>query len=90
MSKTKNTKAMLSLKCAACNTKKSRFIKEQEARGLSSQLRIKTFMSKIPLLGDFLFKCVKMKNMINTFFLAGDNFMPQMHMRQPEFSYGGC
>ena len=37
-------------KCAICNNKKSRFIKEQEARGLLSNLGIRRPLSKIPLL----------------------------------------
>ena len=37
-------------KCSACGIKKSRFLKEQEANGLLSNLRIKTPLSKIPLL----------------------------------------
>ena len=35
-----------------CNTKKSRFIKEQKASGLLSQLGIKTHKSKILSLGS--------------------------------------
>ena len=46
---------MLSSKCAACNSKKSRFIKQQEASGLLSKLGIRTALSGIPLLGDILF-----------------------------------
>ena len=45
---------MLLSKCAVCNSKKSRLIKEQEAR-LLSKPRIKTSLSKIPLLGHILF-----------------------------------
>ena len=41
---------MMLSKCAICNNKKSRFIKEQEARGLLSNLGIQTPLSKIPLL----------------------------------------
>ena len=52
---TKNGKSMLSSKCAICASKKSRFIKEQEARGLLSNLGLKSPLSKIPLLGDILF-----------------------------------
>ena len=37
-------------KCSVCGTKKSRFVKEQEAKGLISSLGIKTSLSKIPLL----------------------------------------
>ena len=53
--KTKNRRIMLLSKCAVCNSKKSKFIKEQEASGLLSSLRIKTPLSKIPLVGLFLF-----------------------------------
>ena len=35
--------------------KKSKFIKEQEATGLLSRLRIKTSLNNIPLLGPLLF-----------------------------------
>ena len=37
-------------KCSVCGTKKSRFKKEQDAKGLLSKLGIKTPLSKIPLL----------------------------------------
>ena len=37
-------------KCADCEIKKSRFVKEQEAKGLLSNLGFKTPFSKIPLL----------------------------------------
>ena len=37
-------------KCSVCGIKKSRFVKEQEAKGLLSNLGIKTPLSKIPLL----------------------------------------
>ena len=36
--------------CADCRFKKSRFVREQEAKGLLSNLGIKTPLSKIPLL----------------------------------------
>ena len=39
---------MLLSKCAVCDSKKLKFIKEQEASGLSSILGIKTPLSKIP------------------------------------------
>ena len=42
-------------KCAVCGIKKSRFEKEQEGKDLLSNLRIKTPLNKIPLLGDILF-----------------------------------
>ena len=55
VSKAINGKTMLSSKCAICSAKKSKFIKEQEAKGLLSNLGIKTPLSKIPLLGDTFF-----------------------------------
>ena len=48
--KTKNGKLMLMSKCSICGNKKSRFMKEQEGKGLWSNLGIRTPLSKIPLL----------------------------------------
>ena len=31
-----------------------------------------------------------MNNVINKFLLAGDNFMPEIHLRQPQFAYSAC
>ena len=31
-----------------------------------------------------------MNNVINKFLLAGDKFMPEMHLRQPQFIYSAC
>ena len=45
---------MVLSKCAICDSKKSRFIKNQEAKGLLSNLGIKTPLSKVPILGDIL------------------------------------
>ena len=50
MIKTKNGRLALSSKCVVCGSKKSRFMKEQEAEGLLSNLGIKTPLSKIQLL----------------------------------------
>ena len=50
MVKTKNNRLLMQSKCSVCKTKKSRFVKEQDAKGLLSNLGIKTPLSKIPLL----------------------------------------
>ena len=50
MVKTKSNRLLMQSKCSACGTKKSRFVKEQDAKGLLSNLGIKTPLSKIPLL----------------------------------------
>ena len=46
---------MLLSNCVVCNSKKSKFLKQQEASELLSSLEIKTPLSKIPLVGLFLF-----------------------------------
>ena len=48
--KTKNGRLIMQSKCADCGIKKSSFVKQQEAKGLRSNLRIKTPLSKISLL----------------------------------------
>ena len=55
VSKTSNNRTMILSKCAKCGSKKSRFIKNQEAKGLLSNLGIKTPLSKVPILGNILF-----------------------------------
>ena len=50
MIKTKNGRLLMQSKCTVCGIKKSRLVKEQEAKGLLSNLGIKTPLSKIPLL----------------------------------------
>ena len=54
VSKTTNGKAMSLSTCAICGSKKSKFIKEQEANGLLSNLGLRTSLSKIPVLGNIL------------------------------------
>ena len=54
ISSTSNGKSMILSKCAICSSRKSRFIKNQEANGLLSNLGIKTPLSKVPILGDIL------------------------------------
>ena len=46
---------MLSSNCVVCDGKKSKFIKQQEARRLLSSLGIKTVLSKILLVDPLLF-----------------------------------
>ena len=41
--------------CAICGSKKSRFIKNQEGKGLLSNLGVRAPLSKVPILGDILF-----------------------------------
>ena len=48
--RTKNNRLLMQSKCSDCKNKKSQFVKEQDAKGLLSNLGIKTPLSKIPLL----------------------------------------
>ena len=50
MDRAKNNRLIMQLKCPICGIKMSRFVKEQEPKGLLSNLGIKTPLSKIPLL----------------------------------------
>ena len=63
-----------------CNSKKSKFIKQQE---VSELLNI-----------DFCFNCIKqvntrykMNEIVNKFLIDGDKFMPEMHLREPGITY---
>ena len=53
MVKTKNNRLLMQSKCSVCGTKKSIFVKEQDAKRLLSNLGIKKPLSKIPLLNVF-------------------------------------
>ena len=55
VSGTSNGKAMILSKCSTCGSKKSIFIKNQEAKGLLSNLGVRAPLSKAPILTDILF-----------------------------------
>ena len=54
MVRTKNNRLVMQSKCYVCRIKKSRFVKEQEAKVLLSNIAIKTPLSKITLLNVLL------------------------------------
>ena len=64
--------------------KKSRFIKYQKAKGLLSDVGAGTLLSKAPILRDTLF--YRIKNEWN----SKQVFIPEMHLKQPGFTYGAC
>ena len=37
-----------------------------------------------------MLNCIKMNEIVNKFLLAGDKFMPEMHLKQPGFTYSAC
>ena len=55
VSGTSNGRTMVLSKCAICNSQKSRFIKDHEAKWLVSNLGVKTPLGKVPIFGDVLF-----------------------------------
>ena len=55
ISSSSNATAMILSKCAIFGSKKSRFIKDQAAKGLLSNLSVTASLSKVPILGDILF-----------------------------------
>ena len=71
-------------KCPVSEIKKSRFVKQQEANGLLSNLLIKTLLIKCFVLS------VKMNEIVNDFLLATDKFMREIHLKQPGFTYSAC
>ena len=87
--KTKNNRLIIQSKYNDCRNKKSRFIKEQEAEGLLSNLGIRTPL-KFQSRRYFILRCIKMNEIVNTFLLVGDKFMLEMHLKQPGFTYSAC
>ena len=77
VTKTKNNRKMMLSKCSICKNKKSTFI--SEGSGIFDSLVYNTNRDRI-----------KMSNVINKFLLAGDKFMPEMHLKQSQFVYRAC
>ena len=50
-----NGRTIILSKCAICGSKKSRFIKNQDAKGLLENLGVRTRLGKVPILSDILF-----------------------------------
>ena len=82
---------MLLSNCAVFDSKKSKFIKQQEAGGLLSNLT----GVKVPILNDLpllntLFQKYKMNAIVNKLLLAEDKFISETHLKQPGFTYSAC
>ena len=78
--RTKNGRIMLLPKCGVCDSKKSKFIKEQEASGLLICLGINTSFKKNQLLGPLLSQEYKLNEIVNKLLLARYKFMTEMHL----------
>ena len=55
VSNTSNGRTMILSKFSICGSKRSRFIKNEEAKGLLNNLGSRAPLSKVPILGDILF-----------------------------------
>ena len=85
-------------KCAVCGIRKSRFVKEQELKGLLSNLGIKILLSKIPLLNVLFwmqlywmqFHWVYKKEQNCEQIFAVKWFMPEMYLKQSGVTYSAC
>ena len=73
---------MLLSSSVICDSKKSKFREQHEASRLLSSLEIKTTLSKISQQFNTMHK---MNEIVSKFLLAGDKFMPELHLRQPVF-----
>ena len=58
--------------------------------GLLRNLGIKAPLNNIPFLGGILFQMYRMNQILNKFLLAGKKFMPEMHWKQPSFTFSAC
>ena len=54
VSKTSNGKTMILSKCAICGSNKSKFIREQESKGILTSIGFKTILDKILCIGGYL------------------------------------
>ena len=91
VSNTSKGRARILSRCAIFGSKKLRFVKNQEAKGLLSILGLRKPLSKVPISGNILFQMYKkMNKIVNTFLLAGDKSMPEMYLKQPGFTYSAC
>ena len=73
--KTKIGRLIMQSKCADCEIKKSRFVKDQEAKGLLSSLGLETRLSKMPLFGYIFFWGYNMNETVYQLLLVGDKLL---------------
>ena len=91
VSNTKNRRITLLSKCVVCDHEKSKFIKEQETRGWLSKLTgIKLPIASDLPMANILFLKNKMNLIVSKLLPSGDKFIPDMHLKQPGFTYGAC
>ena len=85
---TKNNRLIMQSKFPICGIKILRFVKEQEAKDLLSNLERHHWVNSI--VRYFVLRCIKMNETVNKFLLAGVKFIPEMHLKQLGFNYSVC
>ena len=89
--RTKNGRIILLSKCAVCNSKESKYFRQQEDRGILSNLTGVIILIRCDLpIRNILFWKYKMNKILNKLLLAGDKFMPTIHLKQSGFTYSAC
>ena len=62
-------------------------------KGLLSNLGVRTPLSKVSwyfVLNVYTKLYIKINEIVNNFLLADDKIMPEMHLKQPGFTYSAC
>ena len=88
--KTKNGKLIMQSKYAECGIKKSRFVKKARSKRITKQLRNQNTVEQNSIIKCFVLSCMKMNEIVNKFLQVGNKFMPEMHLKQPGFTYSAC
>ena len=86
----KQWKTMILSKCAIFDSKKSRFIKKQEAKEiLNKTIKEDSIFSWYFALNAVPLNHYEMNEIANKFLLAGDKCVPGIHLKQSGFAYSG-
>ena len=85
--KTKNGRLIMQSKCPDCGIK---ICERKKSKRITKQLRNQTTIKWNSIVKCFVLRCIKMNGIVNNFLLVGDKFMPEMHLKQPGFTYSAC
>ena len=77
-------------KCSECGIKKSRFVKELEAKRFIKQFRSQNTVEKNSIVKCFSLRGIKINEILNKSLLAGDKLILEMQLKQPCFTCSAC
>ena len=78
---------MLLSRCAVYGSKKDPKLSIGKKPLIVNLIKNQKFFEQNTIIWRDFFKCTTINNIINKFLLAGDMFIPKMHLKQPEFTY---